>query len=169
MSYSAVLLGETHLLLLLGSNPAACEVGLCVDITVSLLKCWSCSMIWVSSDSHSTAPYSSSICCCLQVGNLQIHTVLQRADALDSCLQLQAGQGRNLAIRTPQLMTLPPAQLQQLVLDLSRLLGNKLEAARQLVLQEPKVKSSNTPLLTCETHSRLVAHPLHALWCHHVS
>lgn len=75
----------------------------------------------------------------MQVGNLQVDTALQRIHSLEAALQLQQGQAKQMVLRLPQLLVYQPAVLQELMQLLVRLLGDNIEAARDIVLQDPKV------------------------------
>jgi hypothetical protein len=73
-----------------------------------------------------------------QVAQLKIETCSKRLAALQEALQLQQEAAGRLVLRQPQLLVMRTELLQQLVGQLVQLLGG-VEAARKLVLQDPKV------------------------------
>lgn len=70
---------------------------------------------------------------------MQVDTALQRIHSLETVLQLQPGQAKQIVLRLPKLLSYNPTVLQELVQLLMKLLGGNLEPARKLVLREPKV------------------------------
>jgi hypothetical protein len=74
----------------------------------------------------------------LQVVNLQVETIRKRLAALQDALQLPEDAAGRLALREPQLLLLKAELLQQLVGEIVQLTGG-VDAARKLVLEDPKV------------------------------
>jgi cytochrome c-type biogenesis protein CcmH/NrfG len=74
----------------------------------------------------------------LQVVHLQVETVSKRLAALQEALQLPQDAAGRLVLREPQLLLLKVDLLQQLVGEVVEMVGGP-DAARKLVLQDPKV------------------------------
>lgn len=97
------------------------------------------SMLLVHTDLLHVLLCCCASCCGIQISNLAVHTALQRIQKLETTLQLQSGEARQLVLRAPQLLVYNPAVLGEQMESLTRLMDNNFQAARSLVLQEPKV------------------------------